>query len=169
MLSPYLKKYELDIKDFPFRSNVDVEKILEEDFSSDIDESLDVNHIKDMHLYFFQYAVYIETCRILDVINFELSEFSIFKSSITKKKFEDLLKYLDIKDDKKRGNKVKLVAIYKRQASRKFFFKESAELSTYFNYINEILDSKFTTKSYSYSEESSHELVIENWIKENCL
>jgi len=168
-LYPYLEKYNLKIEDFPFSNNITINQMLSEKYSEgnyrkNVGNTSDLTIVKNMHLNFFEYAIYIETHKILDIINKNRSGASIFKSNNSKLIFEELLHYLNIKDHTTRRNPAKLNAIWQTHASRKKIFKASTLKKEYLEYLNSIFGSSFTTKSLSTG--SSYETIIDDWIKE---
>lgn len=172
-LDDYLEKYNLNIIDFPFFSNHQVNSLLSENFTS-LDGHKDEAHykhkfiVKRMQSDFYRYAIFIETNKIFDLIkkyeDHSVPNDIIFKSSDSYKIFTELLKFLNISDGSKRGNPAKLNAIWQTFPSRKAIFKASITKKEYLDYLNSIFDSSFTTKSLS--DGSVHERIIQNWIKE---
>ena len=166
ILSPYLKEYDLSINNFPFEGNKEVKQILSVEFSEVKDySSLNVTDIKDMHVNFFEYAIYIENYKILDVVNEELFKFYIFNSSIANKKFEDLLEFMDMKHPKIRGNQAKIASIWAYDDSRKLFFKSSVERKDYLGYINSVYGTSYETRTISSGDYNTHK--IKDWLEAN--
>lgn len=172
-LDTYLKKYSLKIIDFPFFSNQQINSLLSENISSFVPSNDEAHYknkffVKRMQSDFYRYAIFIETNKIFDLVNrlkiISLADSDIFKSNKCKQIFQDLLKFLNIKDTIIRGNQAKIAAIWQADSSRKAIFKASVSKKEYLDYINSIFDSSFTTKSFS--DGSYHAIIIDKWISD---
>ncbi|WP_276974599.1 hypothetical protein [Flavobacterium filum] len=179
-LDKWITAYKLESLNFPYLENKDVNQLITKSINYYLWDEEDRSLMEDIQLDFFNYAVKLESDKVINYINKlnpritdnntstpdTITFDSIFKSIDAFHKFNKLVEYLNIDtvNVSLRGNQAKFSGIWSCPQSNKELFKELTELNKYIAFVNKTYKSNY--KSRTFSDGSNYYVSIKNWLKE---
>jgi hypothetical protein len=179
-LDKWITAYKLESLNFPYLENKDVNQLITKSINYYLWDEEDRSLMEDIQLDFFNYAVKLESDKVINYINNlnpritdnntstpdTITFDSIFKSLDAFHKFNELVEYLNIDtvNVSLRGNQAKFSGIWSCPQSNKELFKELTELNKYIAFVNKTYKSNY--KSRTFSDGSKYYVSIKNWLKE---
>lgn len=181
-LDRWITKYGLELRDFPFFSNDELDIILNKDYKGEHVSVEERQKFFQIQSDFYLYACMNESNKIIEFVNslktspkialekithqeYNASVDSVFKSEDGLNIFNRILNEFGINDNTikiKRGTQAKLEAIWSCPGSKNIIFKEFINKKDYVEYLNKRFNVSYITRSMS--DGSSYHITIKDYI-----